>query len=313
MESVQKVIEIPTFIDIVDFLGPNDRYLNMVRKKFDARVKFQNRAIFIYGLEEQVQKVYSTFLKVLEVLESGEKVLEQDIDLFLRQIDSGKIPQTANDVILKIGKNVVKAKTQHQKEYVDAIENNIITFAIGVAGSSKTYLAVTSAVKALHEKKVDKVVITRPPVALQGYSIGYTPGSDVEKTLPWLAPLLDVFGKFYSQEKIDEMIEKKIIDAIPLGYMRGRSFENSFIVFDEAQNSSIEAFKSVLTRLAVGSKIVVCGDTQQTDINGMSGLETAAKIMEGADGVAIVRFGIEDIVRSGITAEVIKRFAEAGF
>lgn len=313
MESVQKVIEIPAFIDIVDFLGPNDRYLEMVRRKFNARIKLQDRAIYIFGSEQQVQKVFSAFTKILEVLESGEKVLEQDVDLFLRQIDSGNVPQAAHDILLKIGKHVVKAKTQHQKEYVDAIENNIITFAIGVAGSSKTYLAVTSAIKALHEKKIDRIVITRPPVALQGYAIGYTPGSDVEKTLPWLAPLLDVFEEFYSQEKIDEMIEKKVISAVPLGYMRGRSFKNSFIVFDEAQNSSIDAFKSVLTRLAVGSKIVVCGDTQQTDINGMSGLETAAKIMEGADGVAVVRFGIEDIVRSGITAEVIKRFAEAGF
>ena len=163
------------------------------------------------------------------------------------------------------------------------------------------------------EKEVDKIVISRPPVALEGYSLGFVPGTDEQKNAPWLAPIMDVFEEFFTTEKINHMLENKTIESVPLGYIRGRSFKNSFIILDEAQQMSILGFKAVMTRLGVGSKLIICGDIKQTDIDGRSGLDTAARLMEGAPGVAIVRFGFEDIVRSGITAEVIKRFTEAGY
>lgn len=313
MEPVQNIIEIPNFIDLVDFLGPKDLYLNIIKKNIDVKIKFDNRKLYLFGIQEQVDKASMIFEKILEVLGTGEKVLSQDVDLYLRQAESGSMPEAANDIILKVGKTVVKAKTKHQKEYVDAIENNIITFAIGCAGTAKTYLAATAAVKALKEKQISKIIITRSPIALEGYSMGYIPGTDGDKMAPWIAPLIDVFSKFYTPEKLNSMLDSGIIEAVPMAYIRGRSFENCFIILDEAQNISINAFKSVMTRIGVGSKLVICGDTKQTDINGTSGLETAARIMEGANGVAIIRMGFEDIVRSGITAEVIKRFTEAGF
>ena len=313
MEPVQNIIEIPNFIDLVDFLGPKDLYLNIIKKNIDVKIKFDNRKLYLFGIQEQVDKASMIFEKILEVLGTGEKVLSQDVDLYLRQAESGSMPEAANDIILKVGKTVVKAKTKHQKEYVDAIENNIITFAIGCAGTAKTYLAATAAVKALKEKQISKIIITRSPIALEGYSMGYIPGTDGDKMAPWIAPLIDVFSKFYTPEKLNSMLDSGIIEAVPMAYIRGRSFENCFIILDEAQNISINAFKSVMTRIGVGSKLVICGDTKQTDINGTSGLETAARIMEGANGVAIIRMGFEDIVRSGITAEVIKRFTEAGY
>lgn len=313
MEPVQNIIEIPNFIDLVDFLGPKDLYLNMIKKNIDVKIKLDNRKLYLFGIQEQVDKASMIFEKILEVLGTGEKVLSQDVDLYLRQAESGSMPEAANDIILKVGKTVVKAKTKHQKEYVDAIENNIITFAIGCAGTAKTYLAATAAVKALKEKQISKIIITRSPIALEGYSMGYIPGTDGDKMAPWIAPLIDVFSKFYTPEKLNSMLDSGVIEAVPMAYIRGRSFENCFIILDEAQNISINAFKSVMTRIGVGSKLVICGDTKQTDINGTSGLETAARIMEGANGVAIIRMGFEDIVRSGITAEVIKRFTEAGF
>lgn len=313
MEPIQETIEIPNFIDIVDFLGARDSYLNLVKKQYDIRTKLDNRKLYIFGKEEEVQKAMLVFNKILEVLGTGEKVLEQDVDIYIRQSQTGKIVDSANDILLQMGKTVVKAKTKHQKEYVDAINSNIITFAIGPAGTAKTYLAVTAAVNALKNKEVNKIIISRPPVALEGFTLGFIPGTDEEKNAPWLAPILDVLEKFYTSEKIAHMLENKTIESVPLGYIRGRSFENSFIIVDEAQQMSISSFKAVLTRLAVGSKIVVCGDIKQTDIDGRSGLETAARLMEGAQGVAVVRFGFEDIVRSGITAEVIKRFTEAGY
>lgn len=313
MEPVQEILEIPTFIDLVDFLGVRDSFLNVIKNRCNVKITLNNRRLYIFGQSDNVDNAIRIFNHILDVLGTGEKVLEQDVDLYAQQAITGNVPEPSNDVILKIGRTVVKAKTKHQKEYVDAINNNIITFAIGCAGTAKSYLAATSAVKALKEKQVNKIIITRSPVALEGYNMGYIPGSDGQKMAPWIAPLIDVFSKFYTPEKLNSMIESGVIEAVPLAYIRGRSFENCFVILDEAQNISINAFKSVMTRLGVGSKLVICGDTKQTDINGMSGLETAARIMDGAEGVSIIRFGFEDIVRSGITAEVIKRFTEAGY
>lgn len=313
MEPIQEIIEIPSFVNLIDVLGPKDSFLNVIKNRCNVKIKLDNRRLYLFGEINSVNKAEEVVNKILEVLGTGEKVLEQDVDLYAQQSLNGHIPETSNDIILQIGRTVVKAKTKHQKEYVDAIENNIITFAIGCAGTAKSYLAATSAVKALKEKQVSKIVITRSPVALESYSMGFIPGTDGDKMAPWIAPLIDVFSKFYTPEKLNAMIEASMIEAVPMAYIRGRSFENCFVILDEAQNVSVSAFKSVMTRLGVGSKLVICGDTKQTDINGMSGLETSARIMEGAEGVAIVRFGFEDIVRSGITAEVIKRFTEAGY
>ena len=313
MEPVQEIIEIPTFIDLIDFLGAKDSFLNIVKKRLNVKLTLNSRKLYIFGEQTNVDNAVRVFHHILEVLGAGEKVLEQDVDLYTQQSLNGIVPEVSNDIILKIGKAVVKAKTKHQKEYIDAINNNIVTFAIGCAGTAKTYLATTAAVKALLNKEVKKIIISRPPVALEGYTLGFLPGTDEQKNAPWLAPIMDVFEKFFTPEKINHMIENKIIESVPLGYIRGRSFENAFIILDEAQQMSILGFKAILTRLAVGSKLVICGDVNQTDIDGRSGLDTAARLMEGASGVAIVRFGFEDIVRSGITAEVIKRFTEAGY
>lgn len=313
MEPVQEIIEIPSFIDLVDFLGPKDSFLNVIKNRCDVKITLNNRKLYIFGKEAKVDIALTIFNHILNVLETGEKVLEQDVDLYAQQVVTGLVPEISNDIILKIGKTVVKAKTKHQKEYIDAINNNIVTFAIGCAGTAKTYLATTAAVKALLNKEVKKIIISRPPVALEGYSLGFVPGTDEQKNAPWLAPIMDVFEKFFTPEKINHMIENKVIESVPLGYIRGRSFENAFIILDEAQQMSILGFKAILTRLAVGSKLVICGDINQTDIDGRSGLDTAARLMDGAPSVAIVRFGFEDIVRSGITAEVIKRFTEAGY
>lgn len=313
MSKMQKAIEVPDFIDIVDFLGPKDRFLDTVKRYYDVQMKFDNKELRVFGEEEEVLKATSVLSRILEMLESGEPVLEKDVDLFSRQEREDKLDDVPNDIIFKIGKTTVKAKTKHQIEYANAIQDNTITFAIGPAGTAKTYLAATLAAKSLKEKKVKKIIITRSPIALEGYSLGFIPGTNEEKMAPWVSPLVDVFSKFYSPEKLQELFDKGIIEAVPLAYIRGRSFDESYVILDEAQNISISAFKSVMTRIGEDSKLVICGDTKQSDIGNTSGLETAARIMSGADGVSIIRFGIEDIVRSGITAEVIKRFAEAGY
>lgn len=307
------MIEVPTFIDIVDFLGPKDAYLLLVKKQCDVRAKLEGRNLYVFGDEAKVSRAVLVLEKMLEVLGTGEKVLEQDVDLYLRQSEQGHITETSNDVLLKMGKTVVKAKTPHQKEYADAIENNIITFAIGPSGTAKTYLAVTQAIKAFLEKKIEKIVITRSPIPLSGMDLGFLPGTSNDKMMPYVAPLTNVFLEFFTPEKFKTLLDADKISIVPLAYIRGYSLKNSFVIVDEAQNLGIDGFKSIMTRLGVGSKLVICGDECQSDIGSRSGLEKAASIMQTADGVSVIRMSEEDIVRSGIVAEVIRRFSEAGY
>lgn len=316
MESVQKTIEIPYYVDKLSLLGPKDSFLNLIRQDTAVKIAINNEEeISLYGPIDEVKRIESVLEKLMDIAANREPMTTNEVGILLNQsknVDGIYRPQD-DSLILKYGKKEIRAKTQHQMDYIKAIEQNIITFAIGYAGTAKTFLAVVSAIKALKEKQINRIVLSRPPIALQGYDIGFIPGTDNAKMAPWIAPLLDVLGEFYPKEKIEEMIDKEIISTIPLAYIRGRSFRNAFIILDEAQNASIEAFKSIMTRLDADSKLVICGDTQQTDINGKTGLEKAAHIMEGAKDVAIIRMGYEDIVRSGITAEVIKRFMEAGY
>ena len=159
LEPVQEILEIPTFIDLVDFLGVRDSFLNVIKNRCNVKITLNNRRLYIFGQSDNVDNAIRIFNHILDVLGTGEKVLEQDVDLYAQQAITGNVPEPSNDVILKIGRTVVKAKTKHQKEYVDAINNNIITFAIGCAGTAKSYLAATSAVKALKEKQVNKIII----------------------------------------------------------------------------------------------------------------------------------------------------------
>ena len=156
MSKMQKAIEVPDFIDIVDFLGPKDRFLDTVKRYYDVQMKFDNKELRVFGEEEEVLKATSVLSRILEMLESGESVLEKDVDLFSRQEREDKLDDVPNDIIFKIGKTTVKAKTKHQIEYANAIQDNTITFAIGPAGTAKTYLAATLAAKSLKEKKAEK-------------------------------------------------------------------------------------------------------------------------------------------------------------
>lgn len=312
--KVQKTVTIPSFIDVIDVLGPKDKYLDIIKQDTSVKVTVQDKSVYLFGETEEVQRLLEVFDKILEVLGQGEKITQEDVGLFLRQSEAGESLQSLDDdIVVKVGRTTVRAKTKHQKEYVDAIRESTITFAVGVAGSAKTFLAVASAVAALKNKEVDSIVITRSPVALDNLSIGFIPGSADEKMMPYVSPMIDVLLKFYTQEKLSAMMESGKIRIVPLAFIRGYSFENTFIILDEAQNIQISAYKSMLTRLGVGSKIVICGDSAQSDIGNSSGLNKAIGIMEHCPGVSVIRMTEKDIVRSGIVAEVIKRFAAAGY
>lgn len=316
MQQMNKIITIPHYLDIVDVLGVKDANLVAI-KKYLNKTKISisdNNDIMLYGPQEEVELVINVFNRIFELLAAKEEIVSDDVDLLMRQSLSGAlVPSIDDTIILEYGKKVVRAKTLHQKEYAQSIRDNVITFGIGMAGTSKTFTAAVVALQLLKEKKIKHIVITRPPIAMDGMSIGYLPGSADEKTSPWLAPILQIFLRFMSEEALQEMIAKGQIQIIPLGFLRGYSIRDSVIICDESQNVTVSALKCILTRIDMNTKVVICGDSEQSDLKGNSGLEIVSSILKGLDGVKTIRFDENDIVRSGIVTEVIKRFYTSGY
>jgi len=311
----QTTIEIPDYCDIVKVLGPKDKHLNIIKKNTPCKIGLQqDRIISIFGENEEVLRVEKVFQKMIEVVTANDKLISDDVELFLRQSENGTIFFSKNDsnLIFQMGKRKVRAKSQKQMDYVHSIENNIVTFALGCAGTAKTYLATVCALRALQRKEIDKIVLSRPNVAMDNLHSGFLPGTQDDKIKPYLMPIYNVFSEFMSDERVQELTDKGIIQALPLEFLRGYSLKDTFVIVDEAQNLKVSSFFSILTRLGPNCKMVIAGDTKQNDLGASSGLEQAANIMHGADGVSIMRFGLEDVVRSGLTLETIKRFTEAG-
>lgn len=314
MEYKQKTIALPDYIDLVNFLGAKDSFFNQVRRDTELRMSIQDRAISLYGYPAEVERITKVISKMLEVVESNDYLTENDIDLFLRQSrNNNLLLNRDSNTVLKIGKKELKVKTLHQKQYVESIHNNILTFGIGSAGVGKSFIAASCALEALKNKEVSQIILVRPPVALGGYDIGFTPGSTEDKAMPWMAPLISVFGRFLSQEKLENDIASGRIKLLNMSYARGYSFEDCFVIVDEAQLIPTEIFKAIITRIGDNSKMVICGDTKQTEVGILSGLDNAASIMENSPDVGIVRFDSSDCVRSGICAYAIQAFENRGY
>lgn len=310
----QTTVAIPSFIDVVDVLGAKDRHIKIIHDKLGTKITENDKMLYLFGDEPGLSKSKCVVEHIIEVLETGEKVVPDDVDLFVRQAVAGeRLSVSDDDVILSVGRKTVKAKTKHQREYVDAIRNHSITFAVGVAGSAKSYCAVTSAIAALKAGEVKHIVITRPPIAIADMDIGYIPGDANEKMAPFLSPIINIFLEFYSKERVEDMLDKGVLQIVPLAYIRGWSIKDSFVICDECQNLTTPIFQSILTRLGVGSKIVLCGDTKQSDLGRRSGLEETISIVSQSKSVAVVRMTEEDIVRSGVVAEMIHLFGAAGY
>ena len=314
MDYVQKKIVLPDYIEPVSFLGAKDNFFNQVRRDTELKMGIQDRTISLYGFPAEVDRITSVLTKMLEVAGSNDYLTENDVNLYLRQSRHGNLLLN-NDAttILKIGKNELKVKTLHQQQYVESMRNNILTFGIGSAGVGKSFIAASCALEALKDKEVEQIILIRPPVALGGYEIGFLPGSNEDKIMPWMAPIISVFGRFLSQEKLENYIDSGRIKLLNMSYARGYSFEDCFVIMDEAQLVPTEIFKAIITRIGYNCKMVICGDTKQTEIGILSGLENAANIMKGSPDVGIVRFDSSDCVRSGICAYAIHAFEEVGY
>lgn len=296
--------------------GPFDIYASSIERAFE--VKIINRpanndigdCITISGSDENVKKAYEVLMYLNKMASLNTLITDQSVDYAISMVQDNRtsdLNELDDDCFFVSAKGrPIKAKTLGQKKYVNAIRKNTVTIGIGPAGTGKTFLAVAMAVKALRDKDVSRIILTRPAVEA-GERLGFLPGDLQSKIDPYLRPLYDALYEMLGFENCAKYIEKMIIEIAPLAYMRGRTLDDSFIILDEAQNTTPEQMKMFLTRLGIGSKIVVTGDLTQTDLpdGKKSGLAEAVKILRDVEGISIHTFTDKDVVRHKLVQKII--------
>lgn len=311
MNQIEKNITLEN-VDMLSLLGFNDSNLKPIEDRFNTTVTVRGENVFIKGVPEEVEAVEKIFKEMVYVLNTSGSLKPTDVmtimDLTLqgREIISDKEYDT---IVLYTKNDVIKAKTPTQIKYVQTVKKNDICFAIGPAGTGKTYLAVAFAVAALKKGIVNKIVLARPAVEA-GESLGFLPGDFREKIDPYLRPLYDALDDMLPTDKLKSYIEKGIIEIVPLAYMRGRTLNNAFVILDEAQNSTTVQMKMFLTRLGPNSKAIITGDITQIDlpVRTTSGLVQIQAILSGVEGVGFVYFEKIDVVRHKLVKDIIDAY-----
>lgn len=299
---------------IISVFGSFDRNIHIVEDALGVTVVDRESELHISGDEENVMLAEKTIGGLLSLAARGESIDEQNVRYIIKLVSEGgesQIDKIAGDVICITSKGKpVKAKTVGQKEYVDAIKNNTITLGIGPAGTGKTFLAVAAAVASFRNKEVNRIILTRPAVEA-GESLGFLPGDLQSKVDPYLRPLYDALFEMLGAETYNKYLERGNIEVAPLAYMRGRTLDDSFIILDEAQNTSREQMKMFLTRIGFGSKVVVTGDVTQIDLprDKQSGLKEAVKVLDGIDDIKICQLTGADVVRHVLVQKIIEAYA----
>jgi phosphate starvation-inducible PhoH-like protein len=310
--QARTTITVPASQPMVALLGTNDEYLRMIERAFpDADVLARGNEIMINGTPDDVATMDMLFGEMLTVLRTGQTLSADSVERSIGFIRSGTRPsEVLNSNILSNRGRTIRPKTLNQKRYVDAIDDNTVIFGIGPAGTGKTYLAVAKAVQALQAKRINRIVLTRPAVEA-GERLGFLPGTLSEKIDPYLRPLYDALHDMIDPESIPRLITSGTIEIAPLAYMRGRTLNDSFIILDEAQNTSAEQMKMFLTRLGFGSTMVVTGDVTQVDLprGTMSGLRMVSDILDGIDDVAFCRLTSQDVVRHQLVGRIVEAYA----
>ncbi|MBD3367371.1 MAG: AAA family ATPase [Candidatus Eisenbacteria bacterium] len=300
-------------IDSVHLYGRNDENLRLIQDSFTARVTARGGEITIDGPEDEVNAIEIVIGEMARLVRRGRAVRREDVSYAVRMVKDDRADELrrfyAGGTKLKGLKKPVEPKTVGQKRYVEALEANDIVVSIGPAGTGKTYLAVAMAVAALRQKLVERIVLVRPAVEA-GESLGYLPGDYHEKIAPYLRPLYDALREMMDPERVKRLIEIGTIEVIPLAYMRGRTLNDSFVILDEAQNSTNPQMKMFLTRLGFNSRAVITGDITQIDLadKGMSGLVRIQDILDDIDGIAFVYLSESDVVRHRLVREIVKAF-----
>ncbi|MDZ7765336.1 MAG: PhoH family protein [Melioribacteraceae bacterium] len=297
-------------------LGFNDQNLEPIEQRFNSTITVRGDSVYIKGVKEEVELIEKVFKEMIFVLNTTGKLIPQDVITILDLTVQGKeiiSDKDYDDIILYTKRDVIKAKTPTQKIYAESITKNDICFAIGPAGTGKTFLAVAFAVASLKKGEVRKIVLARPAVEA-GESLGFLPGDLKEKIDPYLRPLLDALQDMLPPDQLRSYLEKGIIEIVPLAYMRGRTLNNAYVILDEAQNATAVQMKMFLTRLGPNSKSIITGDITQIDLptNAHSGLIQVQKILENVDGVDFIYFDKRDVVRHKLVKDIINAYEKFG-
>ena len=312
---IEQTISIERIEDVIDIFGSFDENIKLIEHELDVSVVSRDDQLKISGEAENVLYAVKAVQGLLGLAGRKETITEQNVRYIINLVKAGNeehINDIARDVLCVTAKGKpIKPKTLGQKRYVDAIKKNTITLGIGPAGTGKTYLAVAAAVAAFRDKQVNRIILTRPAVEA-GERLGFLPGDLQSKVDPYLRPLYDALFDMLGAETYNKYLERGSIEVAPLAYMRGRTLDDSFIILDEAQNTSREQMKMVLTRLGFGSKIVITGDITQIDLprDTVSGLKEAMRVLDGVEDIAICRLNEADVVRHVIVQRIIKAYEE---
>lgn len=309
----EQIISVDRMEQAVSLFGNFDENVKLLESHYGVKVVSRGSEIKITGEAESVSKAVKAVNGLLLLINRGEALTEQNVRYVISLADDGdedKLTTLSGDCICITSKGKpVKPKTLGQKKYVDFIRNNTITLGAGPAGTGKTYLAVAMAVKAFRAKEVNRIILTRPAVEA-GEKLGFLPGDLQQKVDPYLRPLYDALFDMLGAESFQKYQERGSIEVAPLAYMRGRTLDDSFIILDEAQNTTREQMKMFLTRLGFGSKIVVTGDVTQIDLpdGKKSGLVDAMRVLKNVDDIAINIFTEKDVVRHKLVQDIIKAY-----
>ena len=309
MPSTTVVVHVPGNHLMAGLLGPRDELLRTIEASFpDCDVLVRGNEITIAG--DQAALVARLFEELIVLLQQGQTLDATSLRRSIDMVRSDERPSEVltTDVVRSSRGRMVRPKTSGQKRYIEAIRDNIVTFGVGPAGTGKSWLAVAMAVQALQAKEVDRIILTRPAVEA-GERLGFLPGDLMAKVDPYLRPLYDALYDMVEPEGAQRLLDRGTVEVAPLAFMRGRTLNGSFIILDEAQNTTPEQMKMFLTRIGFGSKVVVTGDTTQIDVQGgRSGLLGLESVLTGIDGLAWVRLTSGDVVRHRIVQDIVNAY-----
>ena len=298
---------------VLVLFGNADQNIKIIEEHFGVNIVCRGTEVKITGASEAVSKAQRTIDTLLAMIQKDGNLSEQNIRYVMTLVEQGSeqsmVQMNNSCIAVTVKGKPIKPKTLGQKKYIDAIENNTITFGIGPAGTGKTYLAVAMAVRAFRDEQVSRIILTRPAVEA-GEKLGFLPGDLQDKVDPYLRPLYDAMFDMMGPENFQRNMEKGCIEVAPLAYMRGRTLDDSFIILDEAQNTTPEQMKMFLTRLGFNSKAIVTGDVTQIDLPnaGRSGLIEAVKVLKNIDDIAIMKLTEKDVVRHKLVQDIITAY-----
>ena len=314
--ELERIVSVERVEDLISVFGSFDENIKRIEEALEVKIVNRGNELKVTGEPESVDKATRALDGLLSLASKGETIDEQRVRYLITLVKEGndaQVAQMAKDVVCMTAKGKpIKAKTVGQQNYMKAITKNTITLGVGPAGTGKTYLAVAAAVAAFRERTVNRIILTRPAVEA-GERLGFLPGDLQNKVDPYLRPLYDALYDMLGAETFQKYQERGSIEVAPLAYMRGRTLDDSFIILDEAQNTTKEQMKMFLTRLGFGSKIVITGDVTQIDLpaDKTSGLKDAIRVLEGVKDIAICRLSSADVVRHALVQEIINAYEKA--